>query len=257
MWRHVVSRRVCAVALGEMTADLTIDELARETGMTVRNIRSHASRGLLQPPEVRARTGYYGPEHVARLRLIQELQANGYNLAAIKHLLQRGNGQAERVLGFARSILAPWEAERPEVVDAVELAAKWGAAEVDPKLVARAEKLGLVAPLGDGRYEILSPTVLRAGEVVRELGVSPERALDIVERVVRAADGVTKEFVRLFMEQVWKPYREADGDLADVQRAVERLRPLATDTLVAVFHLRMTQAVEQAFARELEKRAKD
>jgi DNA-binding transcriptional MerR regulator len=247
---------VCDVTLDTASAELTIDELARETGMTVRNIRSHATRGLLQPPVVRARTGFYGVEHVARLRLIQELQANGYNLAAVKHLLQRGDGQAERVLGFARSILAPFEVEQPEVVDAAELAAKWGAAEIDPKLVERSEKLGLVAPLGDGRYEILSPTVLRAGEVVRELGVSPERALDIVERVVRSADGVTKEFVQLFMEQVWKPYRDSDGDLAQVQDAVERLRPLATETLVAVFHLRMSQAVEQAFGRELEKRAK-
>jgi DNA-binding transcriptional MerR regulator len=256
MWRHVVSRSVCDVALDIASAELTIDELARETGMTVRNIRSHASRGLLQPPSVRARTGYYGPEHVARLRLIQELQANGYNLAAIKHLLGRGDGSAEQVLGFARSLLAPFESERPEVVDAEELAAKWGAAEVDPRLLARAEKLGLVAPLGDGRYEILSPTVLRAGEVVREVGVPPEQALDIVERVVRAADGVTKEFVQLFMEQVWKPFRASDGDLSEVQDALERLRPLATDTLVAVFQLRMTQAVENAFGRELEKRAK-
>ncbi|HEX8123908.1 MAG TPA: MerR family transcriptional regulator [Solirubrobacteraceae bacterium] len=245
------------MALDIASDELTIDELARETGMTVRNIRSHATRGLLQPPIVRARTGYYGPEHIARLRLIQELQANGYNLAAIKHLLGRGDGSAEQVLGFARSLLAPFESERPEVVDAEELAAKWGAAEVDPKLVARAEKLGLVAPLGDGRYEILSPTVLRAGEVVRELGVPPEQALDIVERVVRAADGVTKEFVQLFMEQVWKPFRASDGDLGEVQEALERLRPLATDTLVAVFQLRMTQAVEKAFGRELEKRAKD
>ena len=153
--------------------------------MTVRNIRSHATRGLLQPPEVRARTGYYGPEHVARLRLIHELQANGYNLAAIKHLLSRGDGAAEQVLGFARSLLAPFEREAPEVVDARELAARWGAEEIDPKLVQRAEKLGLVAPLGDGRYEILSPTVIRAGEVVRELGVPASEALDIVEKVVQ------------------------------------------------------------------------
>lgn len=235
---------------------LTIDELARETGMTVRNIRSHATRGLLQPPDVRARTGYYGPEHITRLRLIQELQANGYNLAAIKHLLGRGDGSAEQVLGFARSLLAPFEKEAAEVVDARELAARWGAEEVDLKLVRRAEKLGLVAPLGDGQYEILSPTVIRAGEVVRELGVPAEEALDIVEKVVRSADAVTKEFVQLFMDQVWKPFRASDGDLGSVQEAVERLRPLATETLVAVFHLRMTQAVEQAFGRELEKRAR-
>ena len=65
-----------------MAEELTIDELARATGMTVRNIRSHATRGLLPPPEVRARTGYYGPDHVARL----ELQSAGHNLAGIKHL---------------------------------------------------------------------------------------------------------------------------------------------------------------------------
>lgn len=241
------------MALDTTTAELTIDELARETGMTVRNVRSHATRGLLQPPIVRGRTGYYGPEHVARLRLIQELQANGYNLAAIKHLLGRGDGWAQEVLGFARSLLRPFEDESPEVVDAAELAAKWGAAEVDPQLAARAEKLGLVVPLGDGRYEILSPTVVRAGEVVRELGVPPERALDLVERVVRSADGVAKEFVGLFMEQVWKPFRDSGGDLAGLQEAVERLRPLATETLVAVFNMRMTQAVEDTFASELEK----
>ncbi len=44
----------------EVTVDLTIDELAQRTG-TVRNVRAHQSRGLLPPPEVRGRTGYYGP----------------------------------------------------------------------------------------------------------------------------------------------------------------------------------------------------
>ena len=52
-------------------APFTIDELAREAGMTVRNVRSHHARGLLPPPEVRGRTGFYGTEHVERLRLIQ------------------------------------------------------------------------------------------------------------------------------------------------------------------------------------------
>ncbi len=65
-------------------ADLTIDQLAQRTGMTVRNIRAHQSRGLLPPPEVRARTGYYGAEHVPRVELIKELQADGLPLEFIK-----------------------------------------------------------------------------------------------------------------------------------------------------------------------------
>ena len=55
--------------------------------MSVRNIRAHQARGLLAPPEVRLRVGYYGPEHVARLRLIRELQDDGFNLGGIKRLL--------------------------------------------------------------------------------------------------------------------------------------------------------------------------
>ena len=63
---------------------LTIEQLAAETGMSVRNIRAHQARGLLPAPEVRSRIGYYGPEHVAQLRLIRELQDDGFNLGGIK-----------------------------------------------------------------------------------------------------------------------------------------------------------------------------
>src|ERR1035437_10367026 len=73
--------------------DLTVEQLAAEVGMSVRNIRNHHTRGLLPPPEVRARVGYYNSEHVARLRLIQDLQADGFNLTAIERLLSGSDGQ--------------------------------------------------------------------------------------------------------------------------------------------------------------------
>src|SRR3954469_4101143 len=119
--------------------------------MTVRNIRSHQSRGLLPPPEVRARTGYYGQEHVARLRLIQELQATGYNLAAIKHLTGRSAGSAEDVLGFMRTLLAPFEGESAEVVELRELGDRYGGGR---KALNKAVALGVLVPLGEGRYEV-------------------------------------------------------------------------------------------------------
>src|SRR5471030_3530092 len=76
-----------AAPLGSPRSDLTVEQLAAEVGMSVRNIRNHHTRGLLPPPEVRARVGYYNAEHVARLRLILDLQADGFNLAAIERLL--------------------------------------------------------------------------------------------------------------------------------------------------------------------------
>ena len=76
---------------------LTIEQLAAESGMSVRNIRAHQARGLLDPPQVRSRVGYYGPEHLEQLRLIRDLQDDGFNLGAIKRLVDDTQATAERL----------------------------------------------------------------------------------------------------------------------------------------------------------------
>ncbi|MEA2126920.1 MAG: hypothetical protein QOI80_3702 [Solirubrobacteraceae bacterium] len=229
--------------------ELTIDELARETGMTVRNIRSHASRGLLPPPEVRARTGYYGPGHVARLKLILELQASGHSLAGIKHLLSRTNeSDAEAVLGLARTLLAPYEDETPEVVDEADLVERFGESD---KLREKAIKLRLLVPLGEGRFEVPSPALLRAGDLLQELGVEPARSLQLLESISRSTDSIAEQFVKLFLERFWIG---PTADLGEVQDALDRLRPLATEAVVALFHQRMTRRTEKAFSRALERK---
>ena len=235
-------------------ADLTIDELARRTSMTVRNIRAHQSRGLLPPPDVRGRTGYYGPEHVARIELIRELQSEGFNLESIRRLLDGSAGVSDEVLRFTRALREPFEDEEPQIVDAAELGERWRTD--DPRLLQRAERLGFLRSLGDGRYEEISPRLSAAGAELAELGVPAEVALDAVERVRRHADGVAKSFVRLFLEQVWKPF-DAEGRpeerWPEVREALERLRPLASEALVAVFQIAMGDAVEKAFGREMER----
>src|SRR6478672_6873826 len=117
-------------------AELTIDELAQQTGMTVRNLRAHQSRGLLPPPDVRGRTGYYGDEHLARVELIRELQGEGFNLEAIRKLLEGAGGKSEEVLRFTRAIREPFEDEQSEIVTLEELAEQFGPR--DPALLAKA-----------------------------------------------------------------------------------------------------------------------
>ena len=107
-------------------ANLTVEQLAAEVGMSVRNIRNHHTRGLLPPPEVRARVGYYSAEHVARLRLILDLQADGFNLTAIERLLSGSDGLAARLLGLRHAVTTPYEAEQPELVTAEELLERFG-----------------------------------------------------------------------------------------------------------------------------------
>src|SRR3954447_12683127 len=83
---------------------ITISELAERVGMTARNIRAHQSRGLLPPPIRQGRIACYGAEHEAVLIRITELQAKGYNLAAIEELLRSGSDEHA---ALHRLVLAP------------------------------------------------------------------------------------------------------------------------------------------------------
>jgi DNA-binding transcriptional MerR regulator len=192
------------------TAELTIDELARRTGMTVRNIRAHQSRGLLPAPTVRGRTGFYGPEHESRINLIRELQADGFKLEAIGRLLDSAGGSSEEVLRFTRAVKAPFEDEQPQVVTAEELASRWGDEETRPELIKRAEKLGILRPLPDGNFEELSPRLGRASAELAALGIPAETALDVAAQLRKHSDAVAKVFAGLFIEQIWKPF-EREG----------------------------------------------
>src|SRR5215212_9779594 len=190
---------------------VTIDELARRTRLTVRNIRAYQSRGLVPPPELRGRTGYYSEDHVARIELIREL-------------------------------------------DLDELQKSWGE-RADPRILARALELGLLRELGGGRYEERSPRLGRAGLELAQLGVEAETGLDVIATARRHAEGVAEAYVQLFLNEIWKPF-VAEGRpqerWPEVRDALERLRPLAAEVLLAVFGLAMTEATERAFGRELE-----
>jgi DNA-binding transcriptional MerR regulator len=233
------------------SGELTIDELARETGMTVRNIRAHQSRGLLPPPEVRARTGYYGPEHAARLRLIQDLQADGFNLKAIERLVA-SNGASQHVLEFGRAVMSAFQ-EEPEVTTLADLAERLGS--VDQKALRKAERLELIRPLGDGRYEIPSPTLLRAGEELIAMGVPPMHALAVAEQIQRHSRAIAESFARLFVEdvaggEVDSGTRTAE-EWARLSEALARLRPLATEAVRAGFEQTMARVVERRLQKTL------
>jgi DNA-binding transcriptional MerR regulator len=234
--------------------EMTIRELAQRTGMTVRNIRAHQTRGLLPPPVVRGRTGYYNEEHVARIELTREMQADGLNLEAIRRVLDSGDGSAAAIFDFTRALRVPFEDETPEIVEMGELAGIWGGDEVDPKLLQRGEKLGLYRALPDGRIEVISPRLQQAAVELAELGVGPEGAIVTAEKLRRHADGSARAFIELFTKEVWQPFDEAgrpDGDWPKIREALERMRPLASGALLAMFQIAMNEAIERASERTL------
>jgi DNA-binding transcriptional MerR regulator len=238
-------------------ATLTVEQLAYETGMSVRNIRNHQSRGLLPPPEVRARTGYYGPEHVARLRLIQEMQAEGFKLSAISRLIGEHGADADRFVGLRQAVTAPFATEAPEVLTRAELTERFQVD--DDKLLGKARKLGLLIDLGDERYEAPSPALLRAAEDVLKMGIPLPAALAVIEKLHRNSQSAARTFVNLFVDELWKPFDEAgrpDDGWAEIIESIERLRPLAVEALNATFRMTLTAEVEKSFGEVLERRKK-
>jgi DNA-binding transcriptional MerR regulator len=234
----------------ESPHQLTIEQLASETGMSVRNIRAHQARGLLAPPEVRLRIGYYGPEHVAQLRLIRELQDQGFNLGGIKQLLEDTAGTAERLIAFRRALSASAEGEPAETLTLGELAKRFRvSAQEAREVLAKAVELGVLVPAGPQRYEVPSPSLLALAEEVVGRGVSQGSALAILEEVERHCDSVSRSFVQVFLAEVWKPFAQADMPperWPEIEQAVQRLRPIASTALMAIFQQRLSTEVEAA-----------
>jgi DNA-binding transcriptional MerR regulator len=232
---------------------LTIDELAQHVGMTVRNVRAYRSRGLLPEPELRGRKGYYGDDHVARLELIRDLKDRGFNLEAIGQIIDRAPGDSLReVLDFTRAVVAPLGDETPKIVSSRVFAERWGS-QLTPEVVRRAERLGFVRRVGEDRWEVRSPRLERASTALSELGVPLEDALAIGALLKRHSRAVARAYVDLFTERVWRPFLEAGEPKEQwpaVQEALERLRPLAGESLLAVFQMEMMAAIEAALQSE-------
>ena len=239
-------------------APLTIEQLAAESGMTVRNIRAHRARGLLPAPDVRERVGYYGPEHLARLRLIQELQSEGFNLKGIERLLEQSPGPAEQFLSFKRALGASFETEEPESFTAEELAERFPNDNPEETLK-RAVDAGALIPVGDGRYEARTPSLLDAAEGVIAQGVPLDHALAVLAKVQDRCRSVAREFVKLFMEDVWKPFEASDYPeerWPEIRASLEQLRPLSSQALMAIYQMTMSDEVDSAFGKLLERISK-
>jgi DNA-binding transcriptional MerR regulator len=75
---------------GQSGPDYRVEELAAAANVSVEQLRSYQSKGLLPPPRHEGRVAHYGLQHLERLRRILDLKARGYSLKAISGVLERG-----------------------------------------------------------------------------------------------------------------------------------------------------------------------
>ena len=228
------------------TGELTIGQLADTVGMTVRNVRAYAARGLLPPPRLVGRTGMYGPQHVARLALVREMLAEGYTLAAIERSLEHAPASADpTALALHRALMAPWLPDEPEEMDLATLAAKAGAQQ-DPAVIERLASLGVLEPVGEDRVRVLDPTLLAAGVQVIRLGIDVTHLLDAQERVADLVEEAARVYVEMFHSTVWKDFVDAgapEEDWPRLRSVVEQVQPVAAQALLASFRSAMASAV--------------
>ncbi|MGZ4600618.1 MAG: MerR family transcriptional regulator [Oryzihumus sp.] len=240
------------ISQGPREGELTIDQLAARTGMTVRNVRAYSTRGLIPPPRLVGRTGYYGAEHVARLTLVREMLDQGYTLTAAERMLASAPSSGSQALGLYQSLMSPWDSE-PEVLEPETLAAQ-ARVPHDPAVVDRLVEMGLAERLEDGRLRIPNVGLLRAGLEVIGLGIPVEDVLALVPGLRQQAGAVAESFVELFRSTLWADFMATgmpDKEWPRMQEKVEAIIPLAGQALVAAFQEAMRGAIERAMGEEL------
>lgn len=227
---------------------LRLDQLSEQVGLSVRNIRFYTSRGLVPSPVRRGRSGYYGPDHVARLELVRELQGHGFTLAAIEHYVRRIPEDATpEDIALQRTLLAPWNADNPVELTRAQLVRRAGRRLSDDDLT-MLQAMGIVFPARGERYQV-SLTHLRIGLGVIDLGYPLEAAVAAGEIFAEHGRQMAEELRELFRTEVWPVYRESGVPAERIQEMVEKLKPLSIVSLVTAYEAAMDEAKREGIAR--------
>jgi DNA-binding transcriptional MerR regulator len=198
---------------------MTIDEVARHGGTTSRNVRAYQERGLLPPPRVVGRTGYYNETHLARLRHIAALADRGFSLASIRTLFdawEQGYGLAD-VLGFEEALATPWRADSGLPMTADELTNRFGGT---PDTLA----LGVLVPEGDDGFRVMSTRLLDAAQRLSDMGIPLSVLLAEAERLAGDLDAIAERWVAVFKDHLWDDAVARGLPPSELQAITELLR---------------------------------
>ncbi|MDQ6816920.1 MAG: hypothetical protein M3018_05860, partial [Actinomycetota bacterium] len=95
--------------------------------------------------------------------------------------------------GFGRALLHSFGAATPEFASSTDLADRFGGS-IEPRLLRKAEKLGLIRPLDAERWEIRNPTLVSAGEQLVAMGIPLSHALAVAEKIERHTAAIAREY---------------------------------------------------------------
>jgi DNA-binding transcriptional MerR regulator len=229
---------------------LTIDQLASRSGITVRTIRFYAGKGMLPPPKLRGRLGLYGPDHLTRLELISELTALGFTLAAIEGFLAAlPESIAVEDLVLQRALLAPWVPERLECITADELNNRAGRTLRDDE-VASLEALGVLERHADDKIMLHGAAILSSALASLDIGMQPEVLRRSHELISQHTAALAEDLMKMFQEEILQPYRDRGRPVTERARLRElftRLKPIAVQGVVTAFGRAVNRTIREHY----------
>lgn len=236
------------------TDSLTVDQLAARAGVTVRTVRFYSTRGLLPPPTIGPRrVGRYGPAHLSRLALIEELQNQGMTLSAIERYLQRLPEDTDpNDLAIHRAMVASW---MPDTVDEAtrDVLERRVGRELADEDLQRLTAMGVLETTGDPGRFLVDPALLHLGVRLLDMPLSQETILAAREAMLEHARAAARELSRLFKDEVWQPYREREADPEQVERMKSlsaHMQPMVVQALMTAFQRSLREELRGAFQQE-------
>ncbi|MEV6543841.1 MerR family transcriptional regulator [Streptomyces sp. NPDC051665] len=219
---------------------LTIDELAARAGTTVRTVRFYSTKGLLPPPVIGARrVGHYGPEHLSRLALIEELQHQGMTLAAIERYLgQLPPDLSAHDLAIHRAVVASWAPDTVETLDRRELERRAGRA-LSEEDVERLVAMGVVGVGVDGASYRVDSGLLRLGVRLLDVPVSQEAILASRNVLIEHSRAAAHELSQVFRGEV------SQRAAQDVKSLSAHMQPLVVQALLTTFQRSLREELRE------------
>ncbi|CAL9589227.1 hypothetical protein SUDANB120_05211 [Streptomyces sp. enrichment culture] len=228
---------------------LTVDELAARAGVTVRTVRFYSTRGLLPPPVIGPRrVGRYGPEHLSRLALIEELQRHGMTLSAIARYLDAlPDDLSPHDLAIHRALVSSWAPDSAEEVSLEELERRAGRPLPEEDL----RRLAAMNVVGGGpeRFRV-DLSLLRLGVALLDVPISHGTVLAAREVLLEHARATARELTRLFRDEVWGPFTEGEDDperVESMKALSAHMQPMVVQALVTAFQRSLREELKAQF----------
>ncbi len=176
-------------------AEYRLDDLARISGVSPRNIRAYRERGLLDAPRRQGRSAYYDDYHLSQLHTINQLLRKGFNSAHIAEFFARmreGHDLAA-ILGVQQAILG---GRRDDTVSAVSAPV---AIDLDPESdeAQRLLACGLVE-LSQDSLSFVHPTI---AEILTRT-TDQQSYVQMILRVVDSTAGTIDELAAVLVAAI-------------------------------------------------------